>query len=97
MRGVKGRGRERGSLKRFDIYTEEHTWLLQRLMLHSLNTSVCGAGGGPASEHRGVNSLLSPVPVRPILLPGDKCGIQAWWQACRGETDAMATARASRR
>lgn len=38
----------------------------------------------------GVNSSLSPVPLRPILLPVDKCGIQAQWQACRGETAAVA-------
>lgn len=47
----------------------------------------------PVYERRGVNSSLSR-PLRPILLPVDKCRIQARWQACRGETDAAASAQA---
>lgn len=35
------------------------------------------------------SKFLTPIhPSRPILLPEDKCEIQARWQACRGETDA---------
>lgn len=91
-------GREEdGALWETLICTREHTWLLRRLMRHLLNTSVHQAGGeGGAVGLRalGVNSSPQSHPSRPILLPADKCEIQAWWQPCRGETDAVASAQA---
>lgn len=51
------------------------------------------AGGGlPAS---GSKFLTHQLPLRAVLLPVDKCGIQAWWQACRGEAEAAAQAKAA--
>lgn len=96
-------GREEdGALWEALICTREHTWLLRRLMRHPLNTSVRravgGRGGGEAVGLRalGVNSSPQSHPSRPILLPVDKCEIRAWWQPCRGETDAVASAQAYR-
>lgn len=49
-------------------------------------------GGGRGAS--GSKFLTLSCPLRPILLPVDKCRIQAWWQLCRGETDAVASAQA---
>lgn len=45
--------------------------------------------GGSLRVFKCVNSSLSPRPFRLILPLGDKSGIQAWWQVCQLETDAV--------
>ena len=45
MKAEKGWGRKKASLEGFDMYSK-HTWLLHWRMLHFLNTSVYGMGGG---------------------------------------------------
>lgn len=53
----------------------------------TLRAHLCvgqGRGGG-------TKCLTFSRPLRLILLPGDKHGIQAWWHAYRGETDAEAS------
>lgn len=49
------------------ICTQEHTWLLHRLMLHSVNTS------GGAHEQTGSTFHCPISPFRAIPLAGDKC------------------------
>lgn len=77
------------------ICAQKHTWLLHRLMLHSLNTSVCGTGGGGSGLGASGSKLLAfSCPLRLILLPVDKCGIWGRWQENRGEMHATVSAQA---
>lgn len=60
-------GEEEEALWTALICTQEHTWLLHRLMLHSVNTS------GGAHEQTGSTFHCPISPCRAILLAGDKC------------------------